>query len=87
MRLREVGVPEGTISDLLWHSTPSMTHHYSVAQIVELRGALEKIKADSGSWNKSLRTLRLEQEAKRNDESPQSPHQKKNSLEGKPLSC
>lgn len=65
MRLREAGVPEGTISDLLWHSTPSMTHHYSVAQIVELHGALEKIKADSGSWNKSLRTLRLEQVAKR----------------------
>ncbi len=61
MRLREAGIPEGTISDLLWHSTRSMTHHYSVAQIVELHGALEKIRADSGVWNKSLQTLRLEQ--------------------------
>ena len=34
MRLREAGVPEGTIADILWHSTPSMAHHYSVAQIV-----------------------------------------------------
>lgn len=65
MRLREAGIPEGTISDLLWHSTRSMTHHYSVAQIVELHGALEKIRADNGTWNKSLQTLRLEQEATR----------------------
>lgn len=61
MRLREAGVGESTIADLLWHSKQSMTHHYSVAQIVELHGALEKIKADSGAWNKSLHTLRLEQ--------------------------
>ena len=39
-------------------------------KIVELHGALEKIKADSGIWNKSLRTLRLEQEAKRAELSP-----------------
>jgi integrase len=61
MRLREAGIGESTIADLLWHSTPSVTHHYSMAQIVELHGALEKIKADSGAWNKSLHTLRLEQ--------------------------
>lgn len=70
MRLREAGVAEGTISDILWHSTPTITHHYSVAQIVELHGALEKIKADSGVWNKSLQTLRLEQEATRGKLSP-----------------
>lgn len=70
MRLREAGIPEGTISDLLWHSTRSMTHHYSVAQIVELHGALEKIRADNGTWNKSLQTLRLEQEATREAVSP-----------------
>ena len=40
MRLREAGVPEGTIADLLWHSTQTMTRHYSVAQVVELPGAL-----------------------------------------------
>lgn len=41
MRLREAGVPESTIADLLWHSTKTMTRHYSVAQIVELHGAGE----------------------------------------------
>ncbi len=34
-----------------------------MAQIVELHGALEKIKADTGAWNKSLATLKLEQQA------------------------
>jgi integrase len=70
MRLREAGVSESTISDILWHSKRSMTHHYSVAQIVELHGALEKIKADSGSWNRSLHSLRLAQEATRGELSP-----------------
>jgi integrase len=79
MRLREAGIVEGTISDLLWHSTGSMTRHYSVAQIVELHGALEKIKADDGRWNKSLATLRLEHEERRREEaSPREvPAQKK----------
>jgi integrase len=70
MRLREAGVPEGTRADILWHSTPSMTHHYSVAQIVELHAALEKVKDDSGRWNKSLLTLRREQEAARGELGP-----------------
>lgn len=61
MRLRESGVAESTRADLLWHSTRSMTHHYSVAQIMELHSALEKIRADDGRWNKSLATLRQEQ--------------------------
>jgi hypothetical protein len=38
-----------------------MTHHYSVAQIIELHTALEKIKEDAGRWNKSLAMLKLEQ--------------------------
>jgi integrase len=63
MRLREAGVSEETKADILWHSKRSMTHHYSVAQIVELHAALEKIKADTGAWNKSLATLRLEHAA------------------------
>jgi integrase len=67
MRLREAGVPESTRADILWHTTPSMTHHYSMAQIVELYGALEKIKEDSGAWNKSLATLKLEQQAAKRD--------------------
>jgi integrase len=71
MRLREAGVSEETKADILWHSKVSMTHHYSVAQIVELHAALEKIKADTGAWNKSLATLRLEHAARGNgDVSP-----------------
>jgi integrase len=78
MRLREAGVSSETISDLLWHSTGSMTLHYSVAQIVELHGALELIKADSGRWNKSLATLRREQQEGQQDVSPPKvPAQKK----------
>ena len=64
MRLREAGVAESTVADVLWHSTRSMTQHYSTAQIVELHGALEKITADSGAWNKSLATLRAEHQAR-----------------------
>ncbi len=60
MRLREAGVPEGTASDVLWHSNRSVTQHYSMAQLVELHGALEKIKEDTGAWNKTLATLRDE---------------------------
>lgn len=78
MRLREAGVAEGTVSDILWHSTGSMTRHYSVAQLVELHGALEKIKDDNGQWNKSLATLRLEhEERKRRLNPPKVPGQRK----------
>jgi integrase len=78
MRLREAGVSEATRADILWHSTGSMTNHYSVAQIAELHAALEAIKADSGRWNKSLATLRREQEEGRQDVSPpEVPRQKK----------
>ena len=78
MRLRESGVQEGTISDLLWHSTANMTRHYSVAQIVELHAALEKVKEDSGRWNKRLQTLLRQQEAVRlNATPPISPRQRK----------
>lgn len=65
MRLREAGVAESTVAEVLWHSTKTMTQHYSMAQIVELHAALEKIKADSGKWNKTLATLRQEQEERR----------------------
>ena len=70
MRLREAGVSESTRADILWHTSPTMTHHYSMAQIIELHGALEKIKADSGAWNKSLATLKLEQQAGKRGTSP-----------------
>ncbi len=63
------------------HSTTTMTRHYSVAQIVELHAALEKVKEDSGRWNKSLQTLRREQEGQRAEATPpKSPPAKKNSL-------
>jgi len=63
MRLREAGVPESTISDLLWHATKTITLHYSVAQVVELHAALEKIREDDGRWNKSIAMLKREREA------------------------
>jgi hypothetical protein len=34
-----------------------------IAQVVELHAALEKIKEDSGRWNKRLAKLRMKQEA------------------------
>lgn len=68
---------EPTISDILWHSSGTITAHYSVAQIVELHGALEKIRADDGRWNKSLATLRLEQAEGRRDLNPPKVPQKK----------
>ena len=43
MRLREANVRENTIADILWQEHPSMTGHYSVAQIDELVAALELI--------------------------------------------
>ncbi len=44
MRLREADVLESTVADIHWHSSPSMTRLYSMAQIVELHAALEKIR-------------------------------------------
>jgi len=70
MRLREASVSESTVSDVLWHSTRSMTHHYSVAQVVELHSALEQVKDDSGRWNTSLAMLKLEQKGQPAGASP-----------------
>ena len=70
MRLREAGVPESTVADILWRSKKTMTQHYCVAQIVELHAAPEKIKNDNGRWNKSLATLSREQEGMVGDASP-----------------
>ena len=79
MRLREAGVLEPTIADILWHVSGSMTHHYSMAQIVELHGALEKIAHDNGHWNKSLATLKREQQeaTKEGASPPKVPQQRK----------
>jgi len=53
-----------------------MTHPYSVAQIVELHAALEKIKDDAGRWNKSPAMLKPQQRGM-GDASPKSPNQRK----------
>ena len=57
MRLREAGVREETIADILWHSRRGMTAHYSVVQIVEIRDALELITDERNCFNKSLASL------------------------------
>jgi integrase len=57
MRLREAGVREETIADVLWHSRRGMTAHYSAAQVRELRQALDLISDESGRANASLRML------------------------------
>ena len=57
MRLREAGVKEETIADILWHNRRGMTAHYSVAQVVEIRDALELITDERNRFNKSLATL------------------------------
>ncbi len=53
-RLREAGVSERGIADILWHARGSMTSHYAVASIGELVRALELIKNPSGQVNKSI---------------------------------
>lgn len=60
MRLREAGVSAAGRRDVLWHSASSITDHYTMAQIMELHDALEKISKPSGGWNKSLQALRAE---------------------------
>ena len=57
MRLRDAGVKEETISDILWHNRRSMTAHYSMAQIVEIRDALELITDERHRFNTSLASL------------------------------
>jgi integrase len=57
MRLREAGVKEETIADILWHSRPQMTAHYSVAQAVEIREALELITDEKHANNVSLASI------------------------------
>ena len=61
MRLREAGVREETIADLLWHARQGMTAHYSVVQIDELVEALNRITNESSRVNRSLAMIRREQ--------------------------
>ena len=57
LRLREAGVKEETIADILWHDRRGMTAHYSVAQIVEIRDAVELITDERNRFNKGLAPL------------------------------
>lgn len=57
MRLREAGVREETIADILWHSRGTMTRHYSVAQVRELLDALNLITDESNRTNANLEML------------------------------
>lgn len=57
MRLREAGVKEETRDDILWHERPGMPAHYSVAQVVEIRAALELITDERHVQNVSLASL------------------------------
>jgi integrase len=57
MRLREAGVREESISDILWHTRGTMTAHYSVAQVRELLDALNLIADESNRNNASLEML------------------------------
>ena len=68
MRLREAGIREETIADVLWHTRQGMTAHYSVAQIEELVGALERITDERSRTNRSLEMIRRENRGK---QSPQ----------------
>jgi integrase len=60
VRLREAGVSESSIADVLWHSKSSVTQHYARAQVLELRNALELIREESEVSNKLLLTLAAE---------------------------
>jgi hypothetical protein len=64
MRLREAEVREETISDILWHNRPSMTAHYSVAQVSELFDALNKIVNEANRVNRSLEMIAREAKLK-----------------------
>lgn len=57
VRLREAGIREETIADILWHSRTSMTAHYSVSQVRELLDALNLICDESNRVNANLEML------------------------------
>ncbi len=57
MRLREAGVAQETIADVLWHSRGTMTAHYSVVQVRELLDALNLITDESNRMNANLEML------------------------------
>lgn len=75
MRLREAEIREETISDILWHNRPSMTAHYSVAQVSELYEALNRISNEGNRVNRSL--VMIVREARNLKVPAKSPDEKK----------
>jgi integrase len=75
MRLREAEVREETVADILWHTRPGMTAHYSVAQVAELVEALNRITDERHRTNRSLAMIAREAMAER--KSPKLPMQRK----------
>jgi len=71
-QLREAEVREETIADILWHTRPGMTAHYSVAQAAELVEALNRITDERQRTNRSL--AMIAREASRGGKFPQSPY-------------
>lgn len=65
LRLREAGVSEATVSEVLWHKSKTMTQHYSMATINEIHAALELITDERNRGNASLESLIREATAKR----------------------
>jgi integrase len=65
MRLREAEVREETVADILWHTRPGMTAHYSVAQVAELVEALNRITDERRRTNRSLAMIAREAMAER----------------------
>lgn len=75
MRLREAGIREETIADILWHTRQGMTAHYSVVQIDELLEALNRITDERNRVNRSLAMIRREQVGK--ESPPKVPSERK----------
>lgn len=71
MRLREAGVPEHTIADVLWHTRAGMTAHYSVAQVKEIYDALERITSESHRQNRTLAMIAREARAPEGTQVPE----------------
>ncbi|MHB8347998.1 MAG: tyrosine-type recombinase/integrase [Acidiferrobacterales bacterium] len=70
MRLREAGVPEHTVADVLWHTRAGMTAHYSVVQAKEIVDALERITSEAHRQNRTLGMIAREAQGLKGGESP-----------------
>jgi integrase len=65
LRLREAGVSEATVAEVLWHKSKTMTQHYSMATIDEIHAALEKVTDERNRGNISIESLIRKAAAKR----------------------